>query len=104
MPPAPIRQEWLNRFARIGKAVANPNRLELLEILAKGEHSVDSLARAAGLSAANTSQHLQQLRKGGLVAATKRAQHVYYRVSDPVVLELLNTLQQAAERCLDRPR
>ncbi|MEJ2346440.1 MAG: metalloregulator ArsR/SmtB family transcription factor [Gammaproteobacteria bacterium] len=88
------------QFARTGKALAHGNRLEFLEILSHGERSVETLARACELSVANTSQHLQQLRKAGLVCATKRAQHVYYRLSDESVVELLAVLRQVARSTL----
>lgn len=88
------------QFARTGKALAHGNRLEFLEILSHGERSVETLARACELSVANTSQHLQQLRKAGLVCATKRAQHVYYRLSDESVIELLAVLRQVAQSTL----
>jgi DNA-binding transcriptional ArsR family regulator len=55
----------------VGKALGNGNRLELLEYLAQGERSVENLAKVAGLTLANTSQHLQQLRQAGLVATRK---------------------------------
>jgi len=88
------------QFARTGKALAHGNRLEFLEILSHGERSVETLAQACELSVANTSQHLQQLRKAGLVCATKRAQHVYYRLSDESVIELLAVLRQVARSTL----
>jgi rhodanese-related sulfurtransferase/DNA-binding transcriptional ArsR family regulator len=88
------------QFARTGKALAHGNRLEFLEILSHGERSVETLARACELSVANTSQHLQQLRKAGLVCATKRAQHVYYRLSDESVIELLAVLREVAQSTL----
>jgi DNA-binding transcriptional ArsR family regulator len=61
-----------DELALVGKALASGRRMELLEVLANGERTVEALASEAGLSVANTSQHLQVLRQGGLVAA-KRA-------------------------------
>lgn len=88
------------QFARIGKALGNANRLELLEFLAQGERSVDALAKVSGLSVANTSQHLQQLRQAGLVATRKDGKTVFYRVSDDDVVALVDRLRRVAERHL----
>ncbi|MFN0314490.1 MAG: ArsR/SmtB family transcription factor, partial [Burkholderiales bacterium] len=59
------------QFARIGQALSSGPRLELMELLAQGERSVDVLAQLTGLTVANTSRHLQQLRQAGLIAARK---------------------------------
>ena len=100
MSTQPFKHDLFNQFARIGKAMSNGNRLELLEFLAQGERSVDALARLSGLSVANTSQHLQQLRQAGLVTSRKQGQKVLYRVSGEDVLELFAHLRQVAERHL----
>src|SRR5688572_6996023 len=71
------------QFARIGKAVASPHRIEMLELLAQGERTVDSLATEIGLSLANASQHLQALRQAALVDSRKDGLFVYYRLADP---------------------
>ena len=95
-----FKQNLFSQFARIGKAMSNGHRLELLEFLAQGERSVDELAKVSGLSVANTSQHLQQLRQAGLVLARKEGQKVYYRVSGEDVLQLFAQLRSVAERHL----
>jgi len=64
--PSP-KDQLFTQFARVAKALASPVRLELLEALAQGEHSVNELARAVGVPKANASHHLQVLRDGGLV-------------------------------------
>lgn len=84
-------------FARVSKALGNGNRLELLEFLAQGERSVDTLAKLAGLSVANTSRHLQVLRQAGLVAARKDGLFVHYSVSGEGVVRLLAALQEVAQ-------
>lgn len=89
-----------SQFARLGKALANGNRLELLEFLAQSPRSVEELARLSGLSVANTSQHLQQLRQTGLVNARKEGLKVYYQLSGDDVIRLLDTLRESAERHL----
>ena len=93
-----LKQQLFARLADVAKALANGNRLELLELLAQGERSVDSLAQLTGLSVANTSQHLQHLRRAGLVTARKENRHVFYSITDKTVMTLLVTLRQTAER------
>ena len=100
MSSTTFKHQLFTHFARIGKAVSNANRLEILEFLAQGERSVEALARVCGLSVANTSQHLQQLRQAGLVAARKQGQRVYYRLSGDEVVALSAMLRRLAERQL----
>lgn len=88
------------QFARVGKAIGNPHRLELLELLAQGERTVDSLASETGMSLANTSQHLQALRQSGLVESRKAGLFVHYRIADPSVLDLAKAVRVVAERQL----
>ena len=88
------------QFARIGKALGNPHRLEVLELLAQGERSVDSLATETGLSIANTSQHLQALRQAALVDSRKDGLFVYYRLADPSVFALCTAIRTIAEHRL----
>ena len=80
-------------FAVLGKALANPHRLELLDLLAQGERSVEELAKEATLSLANASAHLQVLRQARLVEADKRGLNVVYRLSAPEVFQLWRTLR-----------
>ncbi len=95
-----FKKELFTQFARVAKALSNGHRLELLEFLAQSERSVDALAKACGLSVANTSQHLQQLRQAGLVSSRKEGQKVIYRISGDDVPPLLNALSEVAERHL----
>jgi len=92
-----FKQQLFAQFARVGKALSNGNRLEMLEFLAQRECSVEELARLTGLSVANTSRHLQQLRQVGLVAARKQGLHVFYRLSGEDVVALLGCLRRLAE-------
>ena len=92
-----FKQDLFAQFARVGKALSNANRLEMLEYLAQGERTVESLAKVSGLSIANTSQHLQQLRQAGLVSNRKEGQHVHYRLSGEDVVHLLECLRRFAE-------
>lgn len=93
-----FKQELFAQFARVGKALSNGNRLELLEFLAQGERSVDQLAQVSGLSVANTSQHLQQLRQAGLIVSRKQGLKVFYQLSGDDVLVLLEALRAVAGR------
>src|SRR5574341_1369546 len=72
------------QLARIGKALASPRRLEFVDLLAQSQHTAERLARKTGQSVANTSQHLQALRRARLVEAEKRGLHVSYRLADDV--------------------
>jgi rhodanese-related sulfurtransferase/DNA-binding transcriptional ArsR family regulator len=87
-------------FARIGKAIASPHRLEILEILAQGERTVESLAAETGLSVANASRHLQQLRQAQLVLARREGLFVHYRLTGREVVSLVLALRHTAERHL----
>src|SRR5437867_2661817 len=95
-----FKNRLYGQFARIGKALASPHRLELLELLAQGERSVESLANEIGLSLANASQHLRALREGGLVESRKEGLFVHYRLADPAVFELCRALRTVAEKRL----
>lgn len=88
------------QLAVVAKSIANANRLELLEQLAQGGRSVEALAERTRLSVANTSHHLQQMRRGGLVAARRDGKFVHYRLSDNRVLELIAALRAIAEQQL----
>lgn len=92
-----FKHDLFSQFARIGKALSNANRLELLEFLAQGERSVEQLARTSGLTIANTSQHLQHLRQAGLVHSRKKGLNVFYSLASGDVVALLNTLRRVAE-------
>lgn len=95
-----FKHDLFAQFARVGKALSNGNRLELLEFLAQGERSVDELAKVSGLTVANTSQHLQQLRQAGLIISRKQGLKVFYRLSGDDVIGLLDALRLVAERHL----
>ncbi len=95
-----IKLELFNQLARIAKALSNPNRLHLVELLAQGERGVDALATVAGLSTANTSQHLQQLKLAGLVSTRKEGLNVFYQLSGDDVLRLFMSIRNVAEEHL----
>ncbi len=88
------------QLARIGKAVASPPRLELLDLLRQGPRTVEALAREAGLSVANASQHLRVLHGARLVEAEKQGLFVTYRLADLAVCVFFRDLRRLAEVCL----
>src|SRR5438093_12238487 len=79
-------------FATIAKCLAHAHRLELVEQLAQGERSVELLAERTGLSIANTSQHLQPMRRAGIISARRDGKFVFYRLADDSVLDLFAPL------------
>jgi rhodanese-related sulfurtransferase/DNA-binding transcriptional ArsR family regulator len=95
-----LKDSLYGQFARIGKALSSPSRLELLELLAQGERTVDSLAAEIGLSLANASQHLQALRRASLVETRKEGLYVHYRLADPAVADLSTAIRTVAEHRL----
>jgi rhodanese-related sulfurtransferase/DNA-binding transcriptional ArsR family regulator len=84
------------QFARAAKAVASPKRIELLELLAQGERTVELLARATGMSVTNTSAHLQVLRQARLVETRKDGTRVNYRLAGDEVAEFVAALRELA--------
>src|SRR5262245_42432049 len=93
-----LKRDLYAQLAGVAKAIANEHRLELLELVAQGERSVEALAERSGLSIANASQHLQHLRRAGLVAARRQAKFVLYRLADVAVLTMLAAMHKVAER------
>ncbi len=92
-----FKDQLYGQFARIGKALASPARIEMMELLAQRERTVESLAKDLGLTMGNGSAHLQVLREARLVEARKDGLYVHYRVADDVVLHLLEALRTVAE-------
>jgi DNA-binding transcriptional ArsR family regulator/rhodanese-related sulfurtransferase len=99
-PHRDFKDRLYAQLARVGKALGSPHRIEILELLAQGERTVDSLAREMGLSLANTSQHLQALRQAALVDSRKEGLFMYYRLAEPAVFDLCATIRRVAARRL----
>ncbi len=91
------KQALFEQLARVARSLGSPARLELLDFLAQGERTVESLARVSGLSVANTSKHLQQLRQAGLVEARRDGVHIHYRMSGDDVLDVISSLRVLAQ-------
>lgn len=83
-----LSPNFYDQFARVGKALGNSHRLELLDLLAQGEYSVEDLAQASNISFASTSQHLKTLRSAGLVSRRRQKNKIIYRLSDPKVYKV----------------
>ncbi|MFE4516183.1 ArsR/SmtB family transcription factor [Kitasatospora sp. NPDC056783] len=92
------KAQLYDAFAASGKALASGKRLELLDLLAQGERTVDALAKAAGLNLTTASAHLQTLKQAGFVATRREGVRIHYRLSGPDVGELLALLRKVAER------
>src|SRR5450756_3079212 len=90
------KTELFEQYARVGKALSAPKRLELLDLLAQGERTVDALARAAGLGVSTASMHLQSLRQAGLVRTRKEGTSVHYRLAGDDVAGLYADLRDVA--------
>jgi rhodanese-related sulfurtransferase len=100
VPAPPPRKQLFHHFARVGKALAHPSRLELIEALAQGERSVDMLAQACGMPISNASHHLQILRDSGLLVSRKEGLQVIYSLSCDEVQQLVGSLRGVAVRQL----
>lgn len=87
-------------ISRLGRAVASPKRIELLDLLAQGPRTVEALGKAGGLSLANASKHLQVLRAARLVEAEKHGIHVQYRLASPGVAQFVRSMRVLAENRL----
>ncbi|HKH90180.1 MAG TPA: metalloregulator ArsR/SmtB family transcription factor [Gemmatimonadaceae bacterium] len=88
------------QFARIGHAAASPKRIELLDLLAQGEKTVETLAEQAATPLKNTSAHLRVLREARLVETRREGTYVLYRLADDDVLRFLRSLQTLARQRL----
>lgn len=92
------KNELHDAFAQVGKALSNGHRIELLDLLAQGERSVEVLATRADISLPLASAHLQALRRAGLVAARRDGNRILYRLADDDVYGLLASLRTVASR------
>jgi rhodanese-related sulfurtransferase len=99
-PGRQFKNAIYEQFSRIGKAVSSPKRLELLDLICQGEKTVETLARETGLTAANTSQHLQTLKAARLIEAEKDGLYVKYRLADDMVCEFFRSMRVLAENRL----
>lgn len=96
-----FKQALFEQLAVVARALGSAARLELIDFLAQGERNVEELAQVAGLSVANTSKHLQQLKAAGLVQACRHGKHIRYGLADDRVIDALRDLRLLAEAHLD---
>jgi rhodanese-related sulfurtransferase/DNA-binding transcriptional ArsR family regulator len=95
-----LKDRLYAQFARVGHAVASPVRIELLDLLAQGEKTVESLADQSGAGIKNTSAHLRVLRQARLVETRRDGTYIYYRLADADVARFVRDLQQLGRRRL----
>jgi rhodanese-related sulfurtransferase/DNA-binding transcriptional ArsR family regulator len=98
------KQILYDEFAQVAKALGHGHRLEILELLAQGERSVEALAERAHLSVANASQHLRLMRRAGLLSSRRAGKRILYGLSDAAVLDLAAALRRVGERNLAQVR
>jgi rhodanese-related sulfurtransferase len=92
-----FKNQLYEQFARLGKAMASPHRLELLDVLAQCERTVEALALETGMSVANASQHLQVLRAAHLVEVRREGVSMYYRLADENVFRMWQAVRTVGE-------
>src|SRR2546423_13461855 len=91
-----VKIELFDQFARVAQAAASGRRVEIVDVLANGERSVEELSRQVAMSVANTSRHLQVLKDSGLVAATRDGTRVRYRLAPPAGYRVWGALRPLA--------
>jgi rhodanese-related sulfurtransferase len=99
-PSRQAKEVLFELVAQVAQAIANPHRLELLDLLVQAPRTVEQLAETSTLSIANTSQHLQRLKRAGLVTSTRQGTAMRYRIADPAVARLWVELRTVAEQQL----
>jgi rhodanese-related sulfurtransferase/biotin operon repressor len=93
-----------DQFARIGAAFSSPKRVEIIDILAQGERTVESMAGATSMAVANTSRHLQMLRRSGIVVSRRQGLYSVYRLADESVIIAYRAIQALAEERISEVR
>lgn len=95
-----LKDMLYGEFARIGKSLSSPKRLEILDLLTQGPKSVDALSKATTMSVANVSQHMQTLLNAHLVSYKKEGNFVIYELKDEVIAEFLMSFRTLSEKQL----
>ncbi|WP_138419655.1 ArsR/SmtB family transcription factor [Aquibacillus sediminis] len=93
-----LKDMLYKEFARIGKSLSSPKRLEILDILSQGPKSVEALSKATTMSVANVSQHLQTLSNSRLVTFQKKGNYVIYELTDAAIADFLNSMHTLSEK------
>lgn len=94
------QQQLFRCFAQVADGLASPHRLALLQLLGQAERDVETLAAISGLPVASTSQHLQRLKRAGLVSSHQAGRRRLYRLASPRVSALIGALERLADECL----
>jgi rhodanese-related sulfurtransferase len=102
--PGDFKDYIYEQFARVGKAVASPRRLEILDLLCQGEKTVEELGQHARIDVKNASAHIKVLRGARLLDSRRDGKHVYYRLADPAVGSFWLSLRSLAEQRLSEIR
>ena len=92
-----FKDRLFEQFARIGKALASPKRLEILDLLAQGERTVEEIARETAMPLANASQHLQVLKGARMVESRREGLYAYYRLADEAVFRTWQAVRALGE-------
>lgn len=92
-----LNEQQLIECAELGRAISNPHRINIIQYLSQQEFSVDNLSQLLELNIANASQHLQQLKRAGLVESRRDGKLIYYRLSSGPVLNILSALKLQAD-------
>ncbi len=92
-----FKEQLYDQLARISKAIASPRRLELVDLLAQGERTVEELAKLTSMSIANTSRHLQSLRAARLVTVRRAGLYAHYRLADERVFKMWQAVRDLGE-------
>src|SRR3712207_3447523 len=92
-----FKDRLFEQFARIGKALASPKRLEILDLLAQGERTVEEIARETTMPVANASQHLQALKRVRMFESRREGLYAYYRLADEGVFRVWRAVRDLGE-------
>jgi rhodanese-related sulfurtransferase len=92
-----FKDRLFEQFARVGKALASPKRLEIVDLLAQGERTVEEISRETAMSVASASQHLQVLKAARMVEARREGLYVHYRLADEDVFRTWQAVRALAE-------
>ena len=95
---AEIKSQIYEQFARLGKALANPGRIELLDLLSQGEKTVERLCQQSQLGVKNTSAQLKELKAAQLITSRREGKYIFYRVADDSVLAFIHSLKNQAQK------
>src|SRR3712207_2122325 len=92
-----FKDRLFEQFARVGKALASPKRLEIVDLLAQGERTVEEIARQTTMSVASASQHLQALKAARMVESRREGLYIHYRLADEDVFRTWQAVRALAE-------